>query len=560
MYVSGKNNSGTNQLSVNVAMLGRRLLRANARPLGALDAGVGLRFLSDKKRWKRPARPVLHTTASGDKIPQIRGEPLYGVHSVLQALDCGHREVHGLYVREGRTDAAVPSKGLKGRDDEAIKKIAVLAQERNIPVHPTSKWSLNYVTGDKPHQGVVLDAAPLRLQEFEPQQLELAEHHGRAPVILALDELQDPQNLGAILRSAHFLGCNSILLSERNKLATINSSAPSHGAIYVMLMAIGSIGFALADVAAEELTKELALQYFQEIPNDDGVFYNRVNEFRFVSVLVAFLFMALGMSGLDYGGDFDFTIDYNTLMLICGIVAALPTPLVWLCISEKKRERQSFTACGLHAWALFQNHATNAVIAHRFAAGMLAGISATAVNPIAFYWAEVQPMNDNVVSIMAAVAVIFALSYVKKRGWTINYLKVIVVANAIVLVLDAGATFFTIWGVVRSQYMWIGLPVVEALPSSVGYLISTVIIEEVAEPETIPLLKLVVSAVGFLALSFGLTLTKHINSLFNLSNQNLLRDTTRVRTDASITFAIAYVCQFASIAWICAVPRTADAV
>ncbi|KAJ0404541.1 hypothetical protein P43SY_001641 [Pythium insidiosum] len=148
-------------------------------------------------------------TRDGESIPQPSGEFLYGIHSVTQALASRHRRVHALYVRDGEATT----------DAGALEQIRRLAGELQVPVRPVSKWMLNHVTEDKPHQGVVLDVDALKLPTFEPMDAadpSLASQSTSRPVILALDELHDTQNLGAILRSAHFLGCSAILLSERN--------------------------------------------------------------------------------------------------------------------------------------------------------------------------------------------------------------------------------------------------------------------------------------------------------------------------------------------------------
>jgi hypothetical protein len=66
-----------------------------------------------------------------------------------------------------------------------------------------SKHELNLLTENRPHQGLVLDATPL---EFEPLTVLPTPDLAKPPVWLALDEVTDPQNLGAILRCAWFLG------------------------------------------------------------------------------------------------------------------------------------------------------------------------------------------------------------------------------------------------------------------------------------------------------------------------------------------------------------------
>ncbi|DBA00889.1 TPA: hypothetical protein N0F65_008532, partial [Lagenidium giganteum] len=344
---------------------------------------------------------------------------------------------------------------------------------------------------------------------------------------------------------------------DRTRVTTINFDAPSHGAIYAMLMSVGTVGYVLADVAADGLTREVALEHFNEKPKEGGVFYLTVNRFRSMSMMGGSLFMAFCLSGVEYGSTFDFTLDYNTLMLICGIVSALPVPFILLFIDEKKRECRSFTLCMKQLWGIFQCRAVNSVIAFGFFSGVLGGMSVTALNPITYCWARVQPMNDNFGNVLGVGALLFGLAYVEKKGWIVNFRKIIIIANIVVLVVDFGATFITIWNIARSSWIWVGLPVVEVLHSGLEYAIFTDVISELSEPGTEAIMSSLVNAVSFLAVPFGIVLTKYIDSLFNLSNQDVMRDTTRVRTDSSITFIIAYVCQFLSIAWLFVLPNCA---
>ncbi|EGZ09159.1 hypothetical protein PHYSODRAFT_418960, partial [Phytophthora sojae] len=167
----------------------------------------------------------------------LSGEGVYGIHSVLQALESGHRNAHALYVREERTalDGQRPKKK-SAADVRALERIKELAEAKGVQLHTTSKWMLNHITGDKPHQGVVLDAAPIQLKEFKPAEPSVFTDSERSPVILVLDEIHDPQNFGAILRSAHFLGCSAVVVSDRNSAPLSPAvSRASVGALEVMV-------------------------------------------------------------------------------------------------------------------------------------------------------------------------------------------------------------------------------------------------------------------------------------------------------------------------------------
>ncbi len=75
-----------------------------------------------------------------------------------------------------------------------------------MPLRRAAKHDLNLLSGDRPHQGLILDCSPLLwqlLDEFPPATVAVAAAAGRPlPVWLALDEVVDPQNLGAVVRCA----------------------------------------------------------------------------------------------------------------------------------------------------------------------------------------------------------------------------------------------------------------------------------------------------------------------------------------------------------------------
>ncbi|KAG2807849.1 hypothetical protein PC116_g13479 [Phytophthora cactorum] len=345
------------------------------------------------------------------------------------------------------------------------------------------------------------------------------------------------------------------------QMNNINLDAPSHGAFYVMLMSVASGGYVLADVAADELSLDVATRYFSssQSPHNEGdVFQAVMTKYRVIAMLGSFLFMGFGMSGWDYGGDFDFTLEYTQLMLLMGLLSLLLVLLLSFTLSESPRDRRSLRQSLSEIWAFVQNCGLNHVLLCRFAGGVFAGVSATAVNPIAFYYAGVQPLNDTVVSFVAIIVVLWALNWVGKKDWHVDYRVVIVAGTVVTLALDLGATMFTIWDIVRSQWFWIGLPVMEAIPSALDYTISTFVLTEVVDPSSRATVSGMVTSVSFLAGPLGLAVTKYIDAKFDVTNQDIMTDTTEVREEVMVTFFIAYGMQLISLLWLLALPKSAS--
>ncbi|ETO83194.1 hypothetical protein F444_02706 [Phytophthora nicotianae P1976] len=345
------------------------------------------------------------------------------------------------------------------------------------------------------------------------------------------------------------------------QMNSINLDAPSHGAFYVMLMSIASVGYVLADVAADELIRDVATHHFDVFSSqrdEDVVLQPVITKYRIFAMLGSFLFIGFGMSGTDYGGEFDFTLEYRQVMLIVGLIALIPLSLLGFPVSETPRDRRSFREALCEIWSLVSNNGLSHILLCRLLGGMFAGVSATAVNPIAFYYAGVQPLNDTVVSFVALSVVLWVLNWVDEKGWNVNYRTVIVVGTVTTLALDVAATMFTIWDVVRSQWLWIGLPVMEAIPSALDYTISTVVLTEVTDPSARSAMSGLVTSVSFLGGPLGLALSKYMDASFDVTNQDIMTDTTQVRDQIMATFFIAYTMQLASLLWLFALPKHAS--
>ena len=98
--------------------------------------------------------------------------------------------------------------------DDRVKESLRLAAERGLPVMEAPRRELDRLTGDAPHQGLALQVPPY--QYAHPKDLmDRAIASDAAPLIVALDGVTDPRNLGAVVRSAAAFGAHGVLVPER---------------------------------------------------------------------------------------------------------------------------------------------------------------------------------------------------------------------------------------------------------------------------------------------------------------------------------------------------------
>lgn len=136
-------------------------------------------------------------------------EYYYGVHSVESLLELEPERVLTLFT-------------LKGRDDQRLQRILQMAEPFGISVQKASRDSLEKLAGQPFHQGVVAAVrAHPTLNEKDLDQILESTHQ---PLLLALDHITDPHNLGACIRTAAAMGVEAVIV-PRDRAATLTPTA-----------------------------------------------------------------------------------------------------------------------------------------------------------------------------------------------------------------------------------------------------------------------------------------------------------------------------------------------
>ena len=124
---------------------------------------------------------------------------IIGRNAVTEALKSG-MAIDKLYVN--------PTSG------GSVKNIIKLAKERGIPIKDTQENKLSFMCGGAAHQGVIASAACAEYVTVEDI-LEKARQMGEEPFIIICDEIEDPHNLGAIIRTAEAAGAHGVIIPKR---------------------------------------------------------------------------------------------------------------------------------------------------------------------------------------------------------------------------------------------------------------------------------------------------------------------------------------------------------
>ncbi len=124
----------------------------------------------------------------------------------------------------------------RGDTDKALGHIAATARERGVVVVEADRRKLDGMSRTHAHQGVIALAAVREYVEVEDI-LQIARDRGEAPLLVICDELSDPHNLGAVIRTAECAGAHGIIIPKRRSagltavVAKTSAGAVSHMAV-----------------------------------------------------------------------------------------------------------------------------------------------------------------------------------------------------------------------------------------------------------------------------------------------------------------------------------------
>ncbi len=127
-------------------------------------------------------------------------EIVYGLHPVLEMLRSGRR-IGKLYLALHKAD----------RENEEIR---LLARQQRVSVVSVHKEELSHIAGTAKHQGVAATVSPESYQDLDAL-LAVSKKRHEPPFFLLLDSVEDPRNLGAILRTSEAAGVHGVILPKR---------------------------------------------------------------------------------------------------------------------------------------------------------------------------------------------------------------------------------------------------------------------------------------------------------------------------------------------------------
>ena len=179
----------------------------------------GNRDNRERGRGPRDSRPYQRQS----EPREIDENVIVGRNAVRELLSSG-RDIEKLYITSGEREGS-------------INQLLGIAAERGIPITECDRTRLDSICGGARHQGIIAIAAEHNYATID-EIFDYARERGESPFIVILDGVEDPHNLGAIIRSAECAGAHGIIIPKRRAVGlTATVAKASAGALMHMRIA-----------------------------------------------------------------------------------------------------------------------------------------------------------------------------------------------------------------------------------------------------------------------------------------------------------------------------------
>lgn len=206
-----------------------------------------------------------------------RNDIIAGRNPVMEAIRSG-RSIESILVAKGERSGSVVA-------------IIAKAKQKNIPVKDVDSKKLDFLAKGVNHQGIVAQCAVKEYSTLEDI-FALAEERGESPFIIVLDKIEDPHNLGAIIRTAECAGAHGVIIPERRSAGlSYTVEKTSAGALeYVPVVRVKNISAVLQKLKDKGIWvygADMDGEHYKKVNFDGAVALVIGNEGKGISPLVA---------------------------------------------------------------------------------------------------------------------------------------------------------------------------------------------------------------------------------------------------------------------------------
>ena len=326
-----------------------------------------------------------------------------------------------------------------------------------------------------------------------------------------------------------------------------NEEASRQGGHFAFYMMLASLGYVVADVAADGLTVEYARR---EPTSKRGRTQTTAYLTRTLGQIAAVAVVGIGMNRKEYNGSFDWGLTFSQVMIVLAVPAGLMVPVSWYGIEETPKPavglKPYLKLCG----KLLQRKAFFYVMLFQFLSNLIASITTTAGGLVKNYWAGVQNLQNQLFSLVGSALFAFGLWLVNKYLLNYSWRAMLFSTTVLLNVMDMPFTFLTVYNIVRNQYFYLGETVLYEVPSAANFVVATFIIVEMADEGNEGMVYGLLTTTANLGEPFGNAISNQLFGLFRpaLSDSaNYIEDTGRFRQVVALSFVVSYFFSFLSL-------------
>ncbi len=183
------------------------------------------------KELKENNRKVEATIGSQDED----SSKVEGRNAVIELLK-SNREINKIFIA-------------KGERQGSINDIIKLCKDKGIVFQEVDKAKLDELTETNHHQGVIAFASPIEYKEISDI-IEIAKQRNEDPFIVICDEIEDPHNLGALIRTAEIAGCHGLIIPKRRscQVTEVVSKVSCGATEHLAIARVGNINDAIEEL------------------------------------------------------------------------------------------------------------------------------------------------------------------------------------------------------------------------------------------------------------------------------------------------------------------------
>ncbi|CAK4627461.1 unnamed protein product [Aphanomyces euteiches] len=363
---------------------------------------------------------------------------------------------------------------------------------------------------------------------------------------------------------------------DQSSRTVINPDAPNEGWVYIILMMGATAGFCMADSTGDAVMIEFAQREPEHIR---GTTQTVITLAKFVSGGVAAAIVAICFNGYDYGGTFNWSLNFNQVMIVAMLAPVvglctstfIPDPPIILSDDEEMSDELTFREIFNDLWNAARKRAVWQLMAFNFLNAFFFDAVAAPSDVIKRTWARVPPIVDGVFNNIFAVF-LFALAMHLTRNHFLHsdWRLVIFITTIITVAIQWTVDFLMVFDVVRSPEFYVGVPLTYQVPVAIRNVVVTFATVEIAderfEASTYALISTMNLIAGMNSLSSKLVLKhdlgpistsifKQIDASFLAYKEDIAKDTHEVRWQVAYCLMICYCARLFSNVTLLLLPR-----